>query len=138
MKLFRMACGDLIDPDPLGHELFKVRHHLIPTQDALDTSPNRIGFFVRNLAQVNGCGESRQGAKLAKDQTKHPQKGSGTNGGVFHFKNQPSSLDNHPSSDGKAAGDGYKPRTEFRAESKKGKEHWLLALVFSLTRFCYA
>ena len=80
------------------------------------------------------CGESRQGAKLAKDQIKHPQKGPGTNGGVSHFKNQESSLGNHPSSDGKAAGDGHKPRTEFRAESKKGKEHWLLALVFLLTR----
>ena len=60
MKLFRMACGDLVDPDPLGHEFFKVRHHLLPTQDALDTSPNRIGFFVRNLAQGNGA------ASLAK------------------------------------------------------------------------
>ena len=53
MKLLRMACCDLVDPDPLGHELFKVRHHLLPTQDALDTSPNRVGFFARNLAQVN-------------------------------------------------------------------------------------
>jgi hypothetical protein len=50
MKLFRMACCDLVDPDPLGHELYKVRHHVLPTQDALDTSPNRVGFFVRNLA----------------------------------------------------------------------------------------
>jgi hypothetical protein len=55
MKLFRMACCDLVDPDPLGHELYKVRHHVLPTQDALDTSPNRVGFFVRNLAQVNGA-----------------------------------------------------------------------------------
>jgi hypothetical protein len=47
MKLFRMACCDLVDPDPLGHELYKVRHHVLPTQDALDTSPNRVGFFVR-------------------------------------------------------------------------------------------
>jgi hypothetical protein len=67
---------------------------------------------------VNGYG-----AKLTKDRTYHPQKSTGTNGGFVHFKNQQSSLDNHPSSDGKAAGDGYKPRTEFRAESKKGKEH---------------
>jgi hypothetical protein len=24
VKLFRMACGDLVDPDPLGHEFFEV------------------------------------------------------------------------------------------------------------------
>ena len=60
MKLLRMACCDLVDPDPLGHELYKVRHHLLPTQDALDTSPNRVGFLVRNLAQGNGA------ASLAK------------------------------------------------------------------------
>jgi hypothetical protein len=24
VKLFRVACGDLVDPDPLGHELFEV------------------------------------------------------------------------------------------------------------------
>jgi hypothetical protein len=28
VKLFGVACGDLVDPDPLGHELFKVRNHL--------------------------------------------------------------------------------------------------------------
>ena len=50
VKLFRVACCDLVDADPLGHELYKVRHHVLPTQDALDTSPNRVGFFVRNLA----------------------------------------------------------------------------------------
>jgi hypothetical protein len=28
-----MACGDLVDPDPLGHELFEVRYHLLPNRD---------------------------------------------------------------------------------------------------------
>jgi hypothetical protein len=33
MKLFRMACCDLVDPNPLGHELFKVRNHLLPNRN---------------------------------------------------------------------------------------------------------
>jgi len=33
VKLFRVACRDLIDPDPLGHELFEVRNYLLPNRD---------------------------------------------------------------------------------------------------------
>ena len=28
-----VACGDLVDPDPLGHELFEVRYHLLPNRN---------------------------------------------------------------------------------------------------------
>jgi hypothetical protein len=28
-----MTSRDLIDPDPLGHELFKVRYHLLPNRN---------------------------------------------------------------------------------------------------------
>jgi hypothetical protein len=33
VKLFGMTSRDLIDPDPLGHELFEVRHHLLPNRN---------------------------------------------------------------------------------------------------------
>jgi hypothetical protein len=33
VKLFGMACCDLVDPDPLGHELFKVGYHLLPNRN---------------------------------------------------------------------------------------------------------
>jgi len=29
----RVACGDLIDPDPLGHEFFEVGYYLLPNRD---------------------------------------------------------------------------------------------------------
>jgi len=33
VKLYGVACGELVDPDPLGHELFEVRHHLLPNRN---------------------------------------------------------------------------------------------------------
>jgi hypothetical protein len=28
-----VACGDLVNPDPLGHELFEVGYHLLPNSN---------------------------------------------------------------------------------------------------------
>ena len=33
VKLYGVACGELVDPDPLGHELFQVGHHLLPNRN---------------------------------------------------------------------------------------------------------
>ena len=43
VKLFRVARSDLVDPDPLGHELFEVRYHL---------RPNRDGGWLATLAMA--------------------------------------------------------------------------------------
>jgi hypothetical protein len=44
VKFFGMACGDLVDPNTLGHELFKVGHHLLPNR-------NR-GRFAASLSET--------------------------------------------------------------------------------------
>jgi len=46
VKLFCMPRSDLVDPDSLGHELFKVRHHLLPNRNRGRFATLAVAFDV--------------------------------------------------------------------------------------------
>ena len=46
VKLFGMACRNLVDPDPLGHELFKVRYYLLPNRNRGRFATLAVAFDV--------------------------------------------------------------------------------------------